>query len=178
MASSAPKTLSPRGLEIVAAARTLLEEEGPEALSMRRIAERLGIKASSIYKHLPDKQACENALISAAFEEQAVLFESAVAVADDPITALAVAYRSFAHNHPHLYRLMTERPLDRENLVPGAENRAALPLFEAFGGDIDLARAAWAFAHGMTILELNHRFPPEADLDAAWALGIAGLRAS
>jgi len=176
MASSAPNTLTPRALEIVAAARRLLEEEGPDALSMRRIADSLGIKASSIYKHLPDKQACENALISAGFGEQAVLFESAVASADDPIAALAVAYRDFAHRHPHLYRLMTERPLDRDNLAPGAENRAALPVVEAFGGDIDVARAAWAFAHGMTILELNDRFPPGADLDAAWAVGIAALR--
>jgi hypothetical protein len=28
------------------------------------------------------------------------------------------------------------------------------------------------FAHGMTILELNRRFPPDADLDAAWEQGI------
>lgn len=170
------RALSPRALEIVAAARTLLEEEGPDALSMRRIAHRLGIKASSIYKHLPDKQACENALISAGFEEQAVLFESVVEEADDPVTALATAYRDWAHRHRHLYRLMTERTLDRDNLIPGAENRAALPLLEAFRGDIDLARAAWAFAHGMTILELDQRFPSNADLDAAWAVGIAALR--
>ena len=176
MADSAPNPLSPRALEIVAAARTLLEEEGPDALSMRRIADSLGIKASSIYKHLPDKQACENALISEGFEEQALLFESAVEKAADPVTALAVAYRDFAHRHPHLYRLMTERALDREKLVPGAESRAARPIVEAFAGDIDLARAAWSFAHGMTILELNDRFPPGADLDAAWAVGIAALR--
>jgi AcrR family transcriptional regulator len=176
MASSAPSPLSPRALEIVAAARTLLDEEGIDALSMRRIADRLGIKASSIYKHLPDKQACENALISEGFEEQAVLFESAVENADDPITALVAAYRGFARSQPNLYRLMTERALDRENLAPGAESRAARPVVEAFGGDVDLARAAWAFAHGMTILELNDRFPPSADLDAAWAVGIAALR--
>jgi hypothetical protein len=46
----------------------------------------------------------------------------------------------------------------------------------AAGGDPDRARAAWAFAHGMTILELDGRFPPGADLDAAWAAGIRGFR--
>lgn len=30
--------------------------------------------------------------------------------------------------------------------------------------------------HGMTILELNNRFPPDADLDAAWKSGIAAFR--
>jgi AcrR family transcriptional regulator len=176
MASSAPDRLTPRAREIVDAARALLEEEGPEALSMRRLAERLGIRAPSIYKHLPDKQALENAIISAGFEEQAAVFEAAVAGADDPVRALATAYRTYARRHPHLYRLMTERALDRDNLVPGAEDRAAGPLVEAFGRDPDLARAAWAFAHGMTILELDERFPPNADLDAAWERGMNALR--
>jgi len=168
--------LSQRAHEIVEAARELLEEEGADGLSMRRLAERVGIRAPSIYKHLPDKQALENALISAAFEEQAAVFETALAD-DDPIGAIAAAYRDFANRHPHLYRLMTERPLDRERLVPGAEERAARPVIEAFG-DRDLARAAWAFAHGMTILELNDRFPGDADLDAAWTRGLNALRAA
>jgi AcrR family transcriptional regulator len=171
-------TLSSRAREIVGTARELLDDEGPDALSMRRLAERLGIRAPSIYKHLPDKQALENALISDGFEEMAVGFDAAVADADDPIGAIAGAYRNFARRHPHLYRLMTERPLDRANLVPGSEELAARPVVEAFGGDPDLARAAWAFAHGMTILELNDRFPPDADLDAAWKRGLDAFRPS
>lgn len=166
MASSA---LSPRAREIVAAARELLEAEGPDGLSMRRIAERVGIRAPSIYKHLPDKQALEAALISAGFEEWAEAFTG------ETPEAVGRAYRAYALAHPHLYRLMTERPLDRDRLTPGVEERAARPLVEAVGGDVDRARAVWAFAHGMTILELNGRFPPGADLDAAWAAGMAAL---
>jgi Tetracyclin repressor-like, C-terminal domain len=60
--------------------------------------------------------------------------------------------------------------------VPGVETRAARPVYEAVGGDVDPARAAWAFAHGMTILELDSRFPPGADLDAAWERGIDAFR--
>jgi AcrR family transcriptional regulator len=168
MASSAPD-LTPRAREIVAAARELLEAEGPEGLSMRRLAERIGIRAPSIYKHLPDKQALEAALISAGFEEWTA------AVDDDDPMAMARAYREYALAHPHLYRLMTDRPLDRERLAPGLEDRAAAPVVRAAGGDAARARALWAFAHGMAILELNGRFPPGADLDAAWAAGIAAL---
>ena len=168
-------TLSPRAQEIVAAARELLEEEGPRTLSMRRVADRLGIRAPSLYKHLPDKQALENALISAAFEEQAAEFERALDD-PDPLGALAGAYRRFAREHPHLYRLMTDHPLQRERLAPGAEDRAAAPVVEALGNDLDAARALWAFAHGMTILELNGRFPPGADLDAAWGRGLEAFR--
>ena len=173
--SSVPDQLSPRAREIVAAARVLLEEEGPGALSMRRVAERLGIRAPSIYKHLADKQALENALISAGFEEQAVAFTSALE-SPDPLSAIAEAYRLFAKEHPHLYRLMTERPLQRDRLTPGAEARAAAPVVRATGDDPDAARAVWAFAHGMTVLELNGRFPADADLDAAWNRGLDAFR--
>ncbi len=174
--SSAPGELSPRARQIVAVALELLEEEGADGLSMRRIAERVGIRAPSIYKHLPDKQALEAAIISVGFELQADAFERAVAGSKDPLEALADAYRAFARAHPHLYRLMTDRELKRELLVPGVEDRAAAPILEAVGHDADVARAAWAFAHGMTILELNNRFPPQADLDAAWQRGLDAFR--
>jgi AcrR family transcriptional regulator len=170
MASSAPE-LSPRAREIVAAARELLEQEGREALSMRRLAERLGIRAPSIYKHLPGKDALEAAVISDGFAEQAAAFERAGTTPE----AIAASYRAFALAHPHLYRLMTDGPLPRELLVPGIEERAAAPVIAVAGGDRDTARALWAFAHGMTILELDGRFPPGADLDAAWARGLRGF---
>ena len=43
-------------------------------------------------------------------------------------------------------------------------------------GDPDRARAV-GFAHGMVILELDGRFPPGADLEAAWAAGLAAFGA-
>jgi AcrR family transcriptional regulator len=176
MASSAPEQLSPRAREIVGVALELLEEEGADGLSMRKLAERVGIRAPSIYKHLPDKRALEAAIISVGFELQADAFEAALQDAEDRLGAIARAYREFASTHPHLYRLMTERELHRELLTPGVEGRAALPVYEAVGRDLDLARAAWAFAHGMTILELDRRFPPDADLEAAWQRGLDAFR--
>jgi AcrR family transcriptional regulator len=175
MASSAPDRLSPRAHEIVDAARTLLEEEGLDALSMRRLADRIGIRAPSLYKHFADKQDLEAALISDGFVEQARAFEKA-GRSGDPLRAIALAYRAFARKRPHLYRLMTERPLQRERLAPGAEARAARALIDAVGGDQDLARAAFGFAHGMANLELNDRFPPGADIDAAWERGLEAFR--
>jgi AcrR family transcriptional regulator len=172
MAADAPNHLSPRAHEIVDAALEILEEEGADGLSMRRVAERVGIRAPSIYKHLADKQALEAAIISVGFERLADAGEAALLDADEPVAVLARVYRQFATGHPHLYRLMTERELRRDLLTPGVEARASLLVVEAMGQNADLARAAWAFAHGMTILELNNRFPPGADLDAAWDQGI------
>jgi AcrR family transcriptional regulator len=168
--------LTQRAREIVAAARAILEDEGIDALTMRHIAERLGIRAPSLYKHFPDKQALEAAIISAAFEEQAELFERVVEEGDDPLGALGAAYRSYALAHPHLYRLMTDQELRRDLLVPGVEERAGRVVYRAAGEDADRARAAWAFAHGMSLLELTNRFPPGADIDAAWREGIGAFR--
>jgi AcrR family transcriptional regulator len=170
---SAPSAeLTPRARQIVRAARDLLESEGEGAFTMRRVAERLGIRAPSLYKHFPDKEALQAAIIAEGFEESAERFEAAAA-ADRrrPLRSLAAAYRAYAVEHPHVYRLMTERPLRRDLLPPGLEDRAAGPLVAA-AGSVDRARALWAFAHGMTILELNDRFPPGADLDTAWREGL------
>jgi AcrR family transcriptional regulator len=181
---------SARGRELVAAGRRLLEEEGPEALTMRRLADRVGIRAPSLYKHLPDKAALEAAIVATGLEEAAAAFEAAVEGADGGtgkvaaamagsgggvLPALAAAYRRFALEHPHLYRLMNNGPLPREHLPPGLEERTAAPLLRVAGSQAR-ARAVWAFAHGMVTLELDHRFPPDADLDAAWRAGIAAFQ--
>ena len=145
---------------------------------MRNLAARLGMRAPSLYKHFPSKDAIEAVLISIGFDEQAQLFQTALADSREPLAAMANIYRMWARRNPELYRLMYDRPLNRSLLNPGSEDAAAAPAIDAAGGDEDLARAAWAFAHGMTILELNSRFGEGADLDAAWQRGIASLQAA
>jgi AcrR family transcriptional regulator len=163
--------LTARAREIVAAARELLDEHGADAMTMRRLAERLGIRAPSLYKHLPDKAALETAVIATGLEDLAVVLDEARHAAPEPATALAAAYRAFALAHPDLYLLMTNRPLPRDQLPAGVEDRAAAPVLQAVGS-LERARAFWAFAHGMVLLELAGRFPPDADLDTAWQAGV------
>ena len=105
------------------------------------------------------------AIIATGLEEAAAAFEAAVDGASDPLAALATTYRGFALAHPHLYRLMHDGPLPRQHLPPGLEDRAAAPVLRVTGSRAR-ARALWAFAHGMVMLELDQRFPPDADLTA------------
>ena len=161
-----------RRAEIIEVARRLLESRGPGGVTMRAIAGELGIRAPSLYKHITDKHELEVALIADGFAEQADAFEVAITGPSDPVAAIAATYRAWALEHPHLYRMMTDQPLARDELPEGLEDRAAAPLVAALGGDIDRARAGWAFAHGMVTLELADRFPPDADLDAPWTVGI------
>ncbi|MFD7440114.1 TetR/AcrR family transcriptional regulator [Streptomyces sp. NPDC059909] len=165
--------MADRAQQITAAARELLDAEGPDALSMRRIAERVGIRAPSLYKHFPDKAAVEAALQAQGMAQLAQELEAAEAETgvEPPLLALARAYRRHALANPHLYRITHARPLARTALPEGLEDRAAMPLVRAAHGDVDIARSLWAFAHGMVVLELDGRFPPGADLDAAWRTG-------
>ena len=155
----------------------ILEREGPQGVTMRAIAEQVGIRAPSLYKHFPDKEALEVAMMAVGLGQFADAFEKAAAEAPRAarIRALGRTYRQWALAHPHLYRLLTDRPLPREDLPPGLEARAARPIVEAFGGDATLARAGWALAHGLTSLELAGRFPADADVEAAWGAGFGAL---
>ncbi len=150
--------------QAIDAALALLEDEGEGAVTMRRIAERVGVRAPSLYKHLPDKAALEVALVERGLEG----FAAALAATPDTLDGLARAYRTWALAHPHLYLLITTRPLPRDRLPEGLERRAAAPVLDRVP-DPDRARALWAAAHGLVSLELAGRFPPDADLDAAWA---------
>lgn len=172
---------SARVREVVAAARKILEREGPDGLTMRRLAEQMGIRAPSLYKHVDGKEDLEALLMAEAFRELGQELHDAVGSLRKggsrrrSLTELARVYRRWALAHPHLYRLVTGGPLPRERLPDGLEAWTAEPVVAAAAGDPDRARAVWAFAHGMTILELDGRFPPDADLGAAWSSGIAAL---
>ena len=157
--------------EILDVAATILEEEGVDAVTMREVATRMGIRAPSLYKHVHDKDD-----IVAGLQERA-LVGMAQHLSDVPggLAELAEAYRSWAMAHPRLYDVATGRPLARDRISPGVEAAAAAPIVAAAGGDEHLARALWAMAHGLVDLELSGRFPPGADLDATWRTALIGF---
>ncbi|MEU1726494.1 TetR/AcrR family transcriptional regulator [Nonomuraea sp. NPDC005692] len=167
--------LSPRAGQIVAAARELVEAGGADALTMRALAARLGIRAPSLYKHFPDKSAVEAELIAIALAELATALERAERDGrGGGLAVLGRAYRAYALGQPHLYRLMSAGPLPRDLLPAGVEERAALPLVRLVRGEA-AARAVWGLAHGLVMLELDGRFPPGADIEAAWTAGMSAF---
>ena len=176
MDSSAPELRSARQRQIVDAAWRLLGTEGRDALTMRRLADELGIKAPSLYKHFPNKQSVEAALIDRGFLLWGNAARQASANSGDPLRNLAGAYRAVAAAHPHLYRLMTDDSLDRRRLTPGIEAWSGAPLGEHFR-EPEAARAFWGFLHGMAILEIDGRFPEDADLDRSWDRGVSAFSA-
>jgi len=170
------RPLSRRAADIVATARILLEKEGVDALTMRRLAGELGIRAPSLYKHLPGKEAIRVALIEVAFSEIGAALHASLAQQDPArvIPSLLATYRRLGTAQPNLYRLATTGVLPRAHLTPGLEEWAGRP-FVLATGDPHLAQALWSFAHGMVILEIDGRYPEDSDLDRTWAAGAAAF---
>jgi AcrR family transcriptional regulator len=167
---------SPRVDEIVAAARRLLEDEPFDAVTMRRLADELGIQAPSLYKHVANKRALEVLLVENTFVEIGDALHTVVAQPGNrtPVAAVGATYRRYGKRHPHLYRLVTGGGFPRDELTPGVDEWAGEAFFLAVG-DQHRSQAFWAFCHGMTILEIDGRFPPSSQLTKTWAEGLAGF---
>jgi AcrR family transcriptional regulator len=167
---------SPRVARVVAAARTVIDRDGLDGLTMQSVAAELRIKAPSLYKHLSGKAAIEVELIVDALSELGDALHAAVA--DAPPAArtarLLDAYRRVVLAGPDLYRLATSGALPRADLPPGLEAWAGEP-FRLATGDPYRGQALWAFAHGMVVLELDHRFADATRLDTTWAEGAAAF---
>jgi AcrR family transcriptional regulator len=160
-------------------ARQILEEEGRDALTMRRIADVMGIKAPSIYKHVAGKHQVELALLEQGLADMGDALHAAVdAAGNGPrrVAALLEVYRREARAHPNLYRLATMGPLPRDALTPGLEAWAGEP-FYLVTGDPFVAQALFSFAHGLVTMEIDGRCPPGSDLDRTWAAGAAAFTA-
>lgn len=159
-----------RRKEILDAAALLLETQGPQALTMRSLASALGIRASSLYKHIENKDDVELGLQ----ERALVLMGRHLSSTGDDVPDIAAAYRGWAKENPRLYELATRQPLCRDQLAPGVE-AAAAAIVAAAGGDEHVARSLWALAHGLVDLELSGRFPPGADIDETWRTAFAAF---
>jgi AcrR family transcriptional regulator len=97
---------------ILDAARELFATSGYEAVTMRKIAERIEYTPMAIYSYFRDKDALLRALCDADFSALRTSL-SRIARAADPIVRLrrmARAYADFAGGHPNHYRLMFMSP--------------------------------------------------------------------
>lgn len=182
--------MSTRREELLDSAEEVLEAQGLESFGLGAVARAAHIRTPSLYKHFASLADLEHALMSRGFLRLAAALDAvgdsasntegdpssnaaSSAAQGGPLAAFARAYRAHAFAHPQLYRLMTERPLNRALLTPESEEaamRALLNYFDESAESHDRARAAWAAAHGLVSLELAGRFPPGSDLDAAWAV--------
>lgn len=106
---------------ILAAALQIVDADGVEALSMRKLAARLGVDPMAIYHHLPNKQAVISGLVRQVFGEFRVP-AAAHLTWQEQVRVYAHAYRDFIRVHPNLIlHLITDFELAPQSLSPSDE---------------------------------------------------------
>lgn len=146
--------------EILEAVGALLDETNDEsAVSIRAIAERVGVSAPSIYRHFEDKEALLNAVCADVFAQLQFGIAAAVAEAGDPVDALARAgrcYIDFGLEHPEHYRLVFMRPVTRQwipvtrdELMQGLAPAGLPETDPVFGGDALAGSQAFKALHDL-----------------------------
>jgi AcrR family transcriptional regulator len=180
--SARPKTTDK---SIRAAARSLLETDGIENLSMQAVADAVGVRAPSLYKRFANKQDLLRALTLDALAELQTAVEQGIQPSA-PIANLermASAYRNFAKQNPRIYRLIfAERQTGESDPVELQARLAAAGallriLQETLGPEKALmgARTLVAFLHGFLLMEMDGLFQFGGDVDAAFAFGMATI---
>jgi AcrR family transcriptional regulator len=106
--------------KILDAARELFAEEGYDAVTMRKIADRIEYSPTAIYFHFRDKQALMRELVDLDFGSLAHELMKIAKIADpvDRLRKTGRAYASFGMSHPNHYRLMFMTPHPPDAIKP------------------------------------------------------------
>jgi len=155
---------------ILDSAQRLLATEGPEALSIRRIATEAGVAPMSVYNRFEGKHGVVEALFLQGFKRLQAEF-AAVEASDvmDGLDECGHRYRALAHAHPGSYAVMFDRvipefePSERCVLQASASFTELVALVERGqlegrvidGEAIDIAQQIWETVHGAVSLELR-----------------------
>lgn len=158
---------------IITAARELAETEGWEAVTTRRLAERVEYSQPVLYSHFKGKDSIMAAVAVEGFAELAAEMRAARTSASDPDRALAdvaAAYASFAERRPALYDAMFNQAVSLPFATPEAPPALHAGFDELrqvvrpFAGDDDesvLAEVLWSGLHGLITLMRGGRLPRE-----------------
>jgi AcrR family transcriptional regulator len=159
---------------IVATARELAEQQGWDAVTTRRLAERIEYSQPVLYSHFRGKREIIGAVALQGATELAAAVRAAAAAADGPrarVTALARAYLDFAAHNPAVYDAIFQL----DGGLAFAQDDTPEPLKDAFAALLEsLAAVAgdgihpglftelfWAALHGLATLTRAGRLPPE-----------------
>jgi AcrR family transcriptional regulator len=113
-------TNRPTTERILTAARALLDEEGAEAVTMRRVGIAVGITPMAIYRHFPDRAGLLNAVSDQGFEELATQLAGKRFSGDieQRLTKMGNIYLDHALENPRLFELMFLKPREGARRYP------------------------------------------------------------
>lgn len=155
---------------LVEAGLKLLETRTADDLSLREVARAVGVSATAVYRHFPDKGALMTALAGEGLARLAVAQHAASDAAGGGVAgfnATGAAYVRFALANPALFRLIFANPASVDHQPHDHEDDAmtflranAAMVAEGKGGDAQIiALQAWALVHGLSMLMLDGQVP-------------------
>lgn len=114
---------------IVALAKEMVEKEGIQQFSMRKLADKLNVKAASLYTHIESMDVLFTEVGLAALNEQKAYLLGAIGEkrGDEAVEAVAEAYHQFAFRHRELYRLIMQMPSGNNEALKEAAAMTAEP---------------------------------------------------
>jgi AcrR family transcriptional regulator len=154
----------------------LLSERDVEALSLREVARGVGVSATSVYRHFPDKEALLTALALEGLAKLGAAQKTAADAAgggDAGFAGTGRAYVRFALANPALFRLIFASPALAPSKARGTLESEAGSLLQANaaaiaareGGETSTrAVRAWALVHGLAMLMLDGQVPADEAL--------------
>ena len=166
---------------VLAAALEIIDRDGADALSMRRLAAALDRDAMIVYRHAANKAALLDGVA------EIVLAQLKVDSADPDwagqLRAVAREYRRLALAHPHVVPLLVTRPLATPLALrpPGTlrplEDILALLTRAGFTGPdaLHIYRAIFGFLHGHILNELQELIDNPDETDDLLRLGLHRL---
>jgi len=129
--------------EVKRAALGQLAAGGPQALSVNAIAKQLGVSGPALYRYFAGRDALLTELVIDAYDDLAQAVEAALGKAGDTpadrIGEFVHAYRAWAVEQPHRYRLLYSRPLPgydaHSERIVAASQRLMVALLAALPAD-------------------------------------------
>ncbi len=169
---------------VLAAALKIIDRDGADGLSMRRLARALGRDPMFLYRHAPNKAALLDGVT------ETVLAQLKVDSADPDWAAqlrtVARDYRALALAHPHVVPLLVTRPLATplalrpQGTLRPLEDVLALLTRAGFSGPdaLHIYRTLFGFVHGHVLNELQELVENPDETDDLLRLGLHRLTIS
>jgi AcrR family transcriptional regulator len=152
---------------ILTAALRLVDRDGLEALTMRRLGKALGVEAMSLYNHVPNKAALLDGLVELLLEK----LELPGPEAGDwreRFRRINQSYRRVAHAHPHAFPLAVTRPYNTPG--PFRQVEATLQILHEAGFDAETAlhvfQTSSSYTSGYVLAEITRTERPAAEQPA------------
>ncbi len=184
--------------EIMDAARELFVAEGYQNVSMRKIADKIGYSATTIYLYFKDKNDLLHQICEQTFARLAHNISSIEQLSDNPLEKLRSGLREYIYfglKHPSQYEIVFITPLPAQVEKEFEETNGKLA-FDTLrkvitecvsanllkSNDVELlSQTLWAGIHGVTSLLIKHEHFPfigrESLIDSVIDTLIRGIKA-